>query len=428
MQNSQTQTLLSAECNGERVTIGFDSLLELKRLSDLRLLSCPVCGSPVTLHAGSVRAHHFSHLPGSVCFTPNSEPETPEHRNGKLALGNWLRIKVPNAKVTVEAWFPETKQRADILLETAEPGKEKVAIEFQCANLTAREWRRRRSLYRESGILDLWILGGSRFKSERKSSAPDAEDDSQGKSQFFLRTTELERTLILAGAPLLFLLQSDAYPTVSPHSLKICRFRQEDISDLVRPIGTLASKALMSLDFPWNLLSADTYEQDMSSAGLTSTVRSPQLDTDKKTETNGSEFALLEWLKIRYRVQETDLPEVFGIAVLGQDAFACAGRLWQASLYYRFIEGSVGEKWSLEAVEIWARLQLPLAQPVRLKRLQKALQGVQEIFSAAGFLQLPKGGGGNFGRVIASLQTLQSPPDRKEIEKLVRFRRIRSKD
>ena len=192
MQNRTAQTLLSAVFEGLRVSIGAEDSDELKRLSDRKALTCPVCNSIVTLHAGRVRAHHFAHLPGANCFIPHSEPESEEHRTGKLELANWLRKKIPDGKVTLEAWFPETKQRADVYLETSEPGKERVALEFQCANLSSREWHRRHSLYRQSGILDLWFLGGSRFHSEAMTS------NSGAAKQFFLRTTELERTLILA--------------------------------------------------------------------------------------------------------------------------------------------------------------------------------------------------------------------------------------
>src|ERR1041384_3009474 len=97
------QNLLSA-CNGSRrVTIGCQPEDLLRRLSDNRILACPGCGGALVLHAGAVRAHHFAHLPGAVCSLPQSEPETEEHRAGKLLLASWLRERLPEAEVILEA-------------------------------------------------------------------------------------------------------------------------------------------------------------------------------------------------------------------------------------------------------------------------------------------------------------------------------------
>src|SRR5581483_5352215 len=123
------QNLLAANCGDRRVTLGIDAPEELRSLSDARALTCPGCGGPVVLHAGAVRAHHFAHLPGAVCS------------------------------------LPQTEQRADVLAVLPGRGRKVrcIALEFQCANLSAREWRRRHRLYREADIPDLWLLGGSRL-------------------------------------------------------------------------------------------------------------------------------------------------------------------------------------------------------------------------------------------------------------------------
>src|SRR5580700_5998430 len=110
-----TYNLLSAQFDGKRVTIGLETPEELRRLSDARALTCPGCGGVVVLHAGAVRAHHFAHLPGAVCSLPVSEPETEEHRAGKLLLAEWLRVCLPDADVLIEAFLPATNQRADVL-------------------------------------------------------------------------------------------------------------------------------------------------------------------------------------------------------------------------------------------------------------------------------------------------------------------------
>src|SRR5207247_1451574 len=102
-------------------------------------LTCPGCGAVVVLHAGAVRAHHFAHLPGAVCNLPQTEPETEEHRAGKLLLARWLRERLPDAEIVVEAYLPETGQRADVLAQLPGRGRNvrRIALEFQCANLSA---------------------------------------------------------------------------------------------------------------------------------------------------------------------------------------------------------------------------------------------------------------------------------------------------
>ena len=188
MKEQSAQNFLSAQWGDRRVTIGVDAPQELRSLSNARLLTCPGCGALIVLHAGTVRTHHFAHLPGSVCSAPQTEPETEEHRAGKLLIARWLRACLPDAQIVVEAHIVETNQRADILIvlpvQTAGsegylqdktvnrfvargqaflPLQQRIAIEYQCANMQAKEWRRRHQLYRSVGIQDLWILGGSRL-------------------------------------------------------------------------------------------------------------------------------------------------------------------------------------------------------------------------------------------------------------------------
>ena len=316
------QTFLSAQWNHQRVTIGLTPPDELRRLSNARLLTCPGCGSPVILHAGSVRAHHFAHLPGAICSAPQSEPETEEHRAGKLLLAQWLRACLPDADIVVEAHIPETNQRADILVvlsphqprlnfnaqtfpirdlaasATHAPSpanaphvqdrthtrfvapvatkSQRIAIEYQCANMPAKEWRRRHQLYRNAGIQDLWLLGGSRLLREALP-AVNSYTNANGNANVtpntnrkqdtlntpatntpvasappftILRTHELERGLLWDGAPLLFL---DAIgEQLATGSL--ARFRPQPDAQAMRPEGRLITRPLLELPFPFPLL------------------------------------------------------------------------------------------------------------------------------------------------------------------------------
>lgn len=418
MPNLTSQRLLSA-CHGhERVTIGWDAPDLLRRLSDARKLTCPGCGATVVLHAGVVRAHHFAHLQGAVCTLPQTEPETEEHRGGKLLLAKWLRQRVEGAQVTVEAYLPETQQRADLLLEAARPGCPRcvVAVEFQCANLSAREWRRRHALYRDAGITDLWILGASRCHAER---LPDpgrdgAQKGSGSQHRRVLRASELERVLIAEGLPLLFL--DPAGHRFSEGDL--ARFRPAADAQLLRPTGRLSVRPLLDLEFPWALL-----EQAVASP-IRIDARHRVDPPPSETRGRASGQRLWMWLEQRYHITPATLSSLFGITVVGQEAILCEARLWQAALYYRFIHRRVGAGWWLAEVETWARAYLPLANPLSVRRLRSALRSTQDFFAAAGLLTLPTGYSRSSARVAADLETLPSPPDREEAVRIARYRRL----
>ncbi len=417
--------MLTAQWGLRRVTIGVESPEELRRLSDTRALTCPGCGAVVVLHAGTVRAHHFAHLPGAVCRLPQTEPETEEHRAGKLLIARWLRSRLPEAEVTLEAILSETGQRADVLATLPGQGRRprRIVLEYQCAPLSAREWRRRHRLYREAGIADLWLLGGSRLYQETRSSSSAASCPAaigpaeNGPAPVTLRTAELERALLWDGAPLLFL---DAIGERLPAGT-LARFRPAEDTQALRPTGRLSARPLLALDFPWALLSwpeAAHPTAPMPQPGAASAARSQHASA-----TPASDWWLWEWLTQRYRVTPETLPAFFGLPVAGQEAFACEARTWQAAIYYRFLHRRVGDNWWLAEVETWARAYLPLARPTNLRKLHGALAEYQEALAAAGFLSLPMGYGRVNARILADLSTLPAPPDPAETLRLARYRR-----
>jgi hypothetical protein len=402
------------------VTIGLDSPEVLRRLSDARELTCPGCDARIVLHAGSVRAHHFAHLPKAVCSLPQTEPETEEHRAGKLLIARWLRERLPESKITVEAFMPGTKQRADVLLEALDPrgGARVIAIEFQCANLAAREWQRRHALYHSAGIQDLWFLGGSRFRRNMSEEKPghQAGKAAPGQDGCELQPGDLERVLLSEGVPLIFL---DSAGTQWDEGA-VARFRPAGDAQVLRPRGRVSTRLLLSLQFPWHLL-------DRSSGGRSAIFAAPTQSGDavpRTTDLTASSVRLWQWLEQRYQVTPGTLPPLFGLPIPGQDIMLCEPKLWQAAAYYRFIHRRVGERWWIAEVETWARAYLPLAQPLPLSKLQRVLGTLQELFSAAGLLTLPTDHKRANARIAADLDSLSAPPSRDELLRLARYRRL----
>ncbi len=411
MRSNSAQNLLVACSGAKRLTIGFDAAELLRRLSDSRELTCPGCGATVILHAGIVRAHHFAHLPGAVCTLPASEPETEEHRAGKLLIARWLRERLPDADIQLEAYLPETAQRADVLAIL--PDHSRIALEYQCANLSAREWRRRHEQYRGAGLCDMWMLGGSRLAvgTMERESSDKAED-----GQAVLRTGELERTLFWDGAPLMFLDAAGERSAVGT----LTRFRPSEDAQAHRPQGRFVSRPLLELAFPFALLNWQEHSHPEEPTSVTS---SSQHGSGAPRSQPSSDFWLWQWMTQRFRVTPETLPEFFGLTVNGAEAISCDPAVWQAAIYYRFVHRRIGDGWWLGEVETWTRAYLPLVKPLRLPRLRTALANFQEALAAAGMLSLPMGYGRSNARILADMTTLPAPPDRAEVLRLVRYRR-----
>ncbi len=333
-----------------------------------------------------------------------------EHRNGKLLIAAWMREKLPGAEIIMEAAIPETNQRADILA-TGEFGR--VVIEYQCANLSAKEWVRRHQLYRENDIKDLWILGGSRLNLVCTA------------DPFFwqFNTYELERTLNSTGALLLFFQseQGDFEPGI------LIRFRPDREIESGKLRGKISQRILTDLDFPWSIFEW-LKKENLDAVTLNLNIKHNSILAKEPELGLSAENQVWEWLASRYHASEKTLPEFFGQHTEISSAFGCSEKAWQAAIYYRFIHQRVGERWWLSEVETWARAHLPIAPSQNLKHLKSALSAFQETLGAAGMLSLPRGSGRVNAQILGDITTLHSLPDRVEIERLARFRRTLGKD
>lgn len=131
-----------------------EKILELKRDGTYY---CPCCETEVTIKAGNIKTPHFAHKRNSSCYA-SSEPESDYHLLGKAKLYQWLSMQYP---ATLEAYIPQIKQRADILVTA---GAQKYAIEFQCSTIPEEDFIRRTENYHAAGIVPIWILAERNIK------------------------------------------------------------------------------------------------------------------------------------------------------------------------------------------------------------------------------------------------------------------------
>lgn len=153
---------------GETIINCFDGTYDkytLKKWSNKNKLICPDCGKPYEYCHGRVMIPYFRHKEKNIeCDGVYSEPETPEHINGKLILyKKLLKIQeqgiIKNLKL--EAYIPETKQRPDIYFET-QIENQRFVLEYQCSPI-ATEYLERHELYQLASINDIWIMGLSKY-------------------------------------------------------------------------------------------------------------------------------------------------------------------------------------------------------------------------------------------------------------------------
>ncbi|AST97200.1 hypothetical protein BC8716_15020 [Shouchella clausii] len=122
---------------------------------------CPICNQQVRMRLGTKRRWHFAHQKSETCPS-GGEGESDEHVRGKQLLFHWAARQ--NKATQLETYLRESKQRPDVYIESSSP----LALEFQCATLSAKTLYERNTLYARQGISPVWIFGGSRLKRKRR--------------------------------------------------------------------------------------------------------------------------------------------------------------------------------------------------------------------------------------------------------------------
>jgi competence protein CoiA len=121
---------------------------------------CPECAGLVTLKKGTVRAHHFAHVPPFDCWYGQGESE--DHRRAKYSIYDAMipltegeRPRVTYLGVEKAIQKDVIKVRPDIYFWANGIA---VAIEVQRSTLDPRDIAYRTSLYYQLGIAVLWVI------------------------------------------------------------------------------------------------------------------------------------------------------------------------------------------------------------------------------------------------------------------------------
>jgi competence protein CoiA len=121
---------------------------------------CQLCEQPMIIKAGMIVSPHFAH---KVQCSSNyeSQPESAEHRLGKMYISDHLKQRFTNAymeaDIQYEVPIPEIKRVADIL--AVFPMGWRIAHEIQLSSITIEILQARTIDYANAGIDVIWWLG-----------------------------------------------------------------------------------------------------------------------------------------------------------------------------------------------------------------------------------------------------------------------------
>ncbi|MGE7882200.1 competence protein CoiA [Bacillus sp. NPDC094077] len=306
--------------NGEKIHLLYNHDEELlHRMRKKERFFCVTCGKEVQMKLGKQKSWHFAHKKVDVCLA-FYEAESIYHMRGKELLYRWLKRQ--KFHVDIEHYLPEIQQRPDIFVERA--GR-KIAIEYQCANLSVEQLYKRTYSYWQANIQVIWIIGGNQLKKQ---------------SAYWMKFS-----LLMA-----FSLQS--YP--QPFLIFFCPKQKSFMKcAFITPFSTNVSFSHIVY------LSADTttFETLFSAVPF----QKEKLEKEwKKRKNYFRQNALPIWnynykslLRLLYQFKRTpaSFPSEIGVPLPSSFAFQTNPFIWQAFLYMKCIgELAVGECISLQYV------------------------------------------------------------------------------
>lgn len=353
--------------DGKLITLALMTRQEITRLKNMQQFQCPTCDESVIMKAGEKMIPHFAHRSKQNC--PSSEGgEGAYHEKGKLLLYKWLRYQ--QLDVELEAYLPEIMQRPDILLRV---NNRVLAIEYQCARISAEEIHQRNEGYQRAGIIPIWILGANRL--ERR-----------GRQQLKLDSFHLQFVHQFSSEfPLTFYF-------FCPESLQFITFQDIFFTSTNRAVGKFRTSRLNRMRF------TDLFQKQFFSESTISQLweyekRKLRLRTVNRLYAR--DLTWHQWLYFKGTHKE-QLPSVIHLPVRGQILMKSPPWDWQSRICLDIIEpASDGVGFSLSRCESLLRshitrpeyfslitsLENPISQYLRLlENLQIISQESPQFF------------------------------------------------
>ena len=279
----------------------------IEKQKKIQTYFCPVCNEQVIIRAGTSKIAHFAHLPNNSCPV-SREGEGIYHEIGKLHLFQWL--KKQHIRTQLEYYIPKIKQRADLFLTI---GHKQIAIEFQCATISAKEIIKRTIGYQQVNIIPIWILGGNRMKRVDTN------------------------TLLLSSSDYLYI---HKYSKISPLFMYYYCPDTNQFSIFQHILLTGKKKTFGNLQFRrlGDILLTDLWKEESTVNNLMDqwlankirfrTIMSPHISSAEK-----------EWRQSLYlmRLQPSLLPSIVNLPVPGQYQMRCAPWIWQSKICFELL-------------------------------------------------------------------------------------------
>ena len=131
---------------------------QIREISAQRQFLCPFCNKPVHYCSEGLKISHFKHFTVGDCLEGQLRKDdyiSEKHSITTNAFKNWLANKYPELKIHKDYYLKNEGLIADLYFEI---GTKKVAFELQFKLIGAPEFLKRRDIYKEAGINDIWIF------------------------------------------------------------------------------------------------------------------------------------------------------------------------------------------------------------------------------------------------------------------------------
>ncbi|WP_237704139.1 competence protein CoiA [Planococcus donghaensis] len=281
-----------------------------KELLEIRLREkffCPTCHAPLLLKIGEINIPHFAHKTLSDC-QHFSEPESSLHLHGKLLLYQFFHQL--NFKAELEKYLSEIRQRADLLID------ERYAVEFQCSPLPVSQLLQRSKGYQQLSISPIWLKGLK-------------EPCLEGIGLLHLKVHEVAMMQYAGQLPYILLF--------CPLDNRFYYYSNLFYVSSSRWVGKTKSLSATKQIFPFALPKPLSKEEFKRVIGIFYHVKKQYIHSQLYA---GNRVGNL-YCRLCYelRLDVTNVPDLFGIPLLGAECFKQPAVLWQLQVVEAHMRG-----------------------------------------------------------------------------------------